>query len=197
MRITKDLKIAFSIESEAAGTVHVYSSPIARAVFEDYFSELGSAFTECFSQSKPERVVVAGPQIALPALRNAAINAGTWATAPGGRVGVKDGLVEEIKRLTTVSTAVAGKGWESLPLSTALARESLDEDDEAAILGVLVFFSAVCRAAPRKMAEALLPVVSSAHKWRLGSFTITEALGSSPTSTPAATGTKKPPSVIA
>lgn len=198
-RLTKDLRVAFSVQTEAHGTARVYSMPVSRETFEDYFSELGSVFTECMGNDHAKRVVIVGPRIAYAALKRAARAAGTWETPnqPNAMTGVKDGLINELIRLTSVSLASEGHGWETLPLSTAVARGLVDDDTQAEILSSLVFFCAVSKAAPRSLAESLLPLMISSWGWWLGLSSNTEWIASLPTSTPAANTTKKRSSVIA
>jgi hypothetical protein len=166
MKITKDMKLGFSIETEASGTVLVYSSSISRDTFELYFAELGRVFADCYGNDDDGRhLALVGPQVAYASLKRAAASMGSW----GGPSGVQAGLVNELIRRTQIGVAFES-GWKQLPMATAQAREILDEDAAEEVLNSLVFFTAVCKAGPKKLASSLLPVVTESLGWDLGSW---------------------------
>lgn len=186
MRITKDLQLTFSVETEKYGTVHVHSTPITRSTFETYYAELGLVFSKCFGDSDAQHLALVGPQIAFPALKAAALSLGTWDTPSGVRLG----LVNEITRLTTVVYAdQGGGGWRQIPLANAEGNGVVDEDSAAEIMNVIVYFTAVSRAAPRQLAETLLPMAGESRGWAFGSWAISEFMSSLPPLTPAASST--------
>lgn len=199
MRLTKDLRFAFTVQSENHGTLHVHTAPISRAIFEEYFAEIKAVFDACFEAGNPLSFITSGPRISYAALKSAATRAGTWKTRPekNAPTGVEDGLVNELVRLTTVAAAAGGGGWDTLPMATATQREILDEDAYYEILGVLVFFCAASKAGPRELVEEMLTMMESNKVWRFGSWTPTEFVASLRTSKPAESTTKKPSSVIA
>ena len=191
MRIDKKLNFIFPVEV-AAGQWWVHSAPASRIVFETYFAELGRVFTDCFAGNDPKHVALAGPQLALPALKAAAKEAGRW-DGPGG---VEQGLVNELIRLTTVAFAGAN-GWEQLPLATCIARDMLDDDETGEIVSALVFFTAVSRAAPKALASTFLQAAGTLMDWRFLSSGCTQFLSSLPTLTPAPDTPMTPQSVLA
>ena len=200
MRLTKNLYFAFEVETENHGTVHVHTAPIARAVFESYYAELKAAFDACFDASDPLTFVMSGPRIAYAALKSAAVKMGTWEASrdrPNTPTTVKDGLVQEMIRLTTIAHASDGQGWQSLPMATAIARGILDDESHYEILGVLSFFSCSCRVGPRDVVQDMLTMMESAGKWQFGSWNSTAYVASLPILTPEESTTTKPSSVIA
>lgn len=192
LSITRDLRLTFPLATAAHGIVHVYSLPIARAVFETYVLELGETYSKCFGAYDPKHVAMTAPQMALPALRAIATRLGTW-DGPGG---VQNGLVNELARLTTVAHATE-TGWAQLPIQLAQTRGILDEDDAAEVLSSLVFFSLVSRAGPRQLMDVSLRMAGAPRDWQFTSSDFTAWLASLPTSTPARAMKKKPSSVIA
>ncbi len=168
MRITKDLRLAFPLESEKNGTIHVYTQPIKRDTFELYFAELGAAFNACFRDGDPQHLALAGPRTAYAALKKAARADGTWDTPDG----VENGLINEMKRLTTIAYATP-EGWKQVPMATAQAHDILTEEDVFDILNPLVFFTAACKVGPPKLMGELLDVVAKSRGWETGFSTCT------------------------
>lgn len=194
MKITKDLKLAFSVETTTHGTVLIYSPSITRETFELYFKELGKVFAECYADDDEGRhLALVGPQIAYSSLKAAAKALGTWDTPSG----VENGFINELMRLTQIAYADKA-GWKKIPMATALAHGVLDDDATEEVLNSLVFFTAACKAGPRKLASTLLPVVAQSLDWAIGSWTDFSAyIDSLPKSTPAATSETQQQSVIA
>lgn len=192
MKITKDLRLSFSFESSKFGTMLVHSLPIGRSVFELYFAELGAVFKACYGDDDEARhLALIGPRIAYVALKKAAMQAKTWEA-------VEAGLVNELIRLTQVSYIEPGSpGWQTLPLATLQSREVLDEDDSEEVLNSLVFFTAACKAGPKKLVEAMLPVIGESIGWEFGFSSSTAFIASLEKSTPKESTTEKASSIIA
>lgn len=195
MKITKDTRLSFQIESEKFGAILVYSIPIGRETFELYFAELGAVFKSCYGDDNEARhLALVGPRIAYSALKAAALAAGTWKTPSG----VESGLVNELVRLTQIAyVAEGGEGWKTLPMATAQAREILDEDDVQEVLDSLVFFTAACKAGPRKLVAAMMPVIGESLGWEFSFSTLTEFIASLEKSTQDEPSTGKASSIIA
>lgn len=176
MKITKDLRLSFNVESEKFGTVLVHSSPIGRETFELYFAELGAVFRACYGEDDgPVHLAMVGPRIAYVALKKAAIAMKTWNTPAG----VEAGLVNELIRLTFVAyVPEGGQGWQTIPLATAQAREVLDADEVQEVLNSLVFFTAACKAGSKKLVESMLPVIGESIAWEFGFSTLTAYIAS-------------------
>lgn len=182
MKLTKDLRLAFDVETEKHGLVIVHSLPIRRETLEIYFAELGAVFNACYAEDDDGRhLALVGPRIAFMALKAAAKAAGTWDTPSG----VENGLVNEWVRLTNIAHADAnGAGWVQLPLHTAAKRGIVDEESYDTILSTLAFFTAASRVGPKKLVEAMLPVIGQSLGWETGSWSFTEFIASLQTSTP-------------
>jgi len=189
LKLTRDLRIAFSVDTPDHGRVHVHSLPLAR--FETFVLELGETYSKVFGSYDPKHVAMTAPQMALPALRLVSKRMGTWE----GPDGVEAGLINELSRLTTVAHAGAA-GWEQIPLHLALQRGILDEDTHAEVASSLVFIFLTLRVGPDVLREDTLRMASSARGWQYTSLGFTEYLASLPTSTPVASTTKKRSSVI-
>lgn len=195
MKITKDTRLSFAIESDEFGTILVHSIPIGRDTFDLYFAELGAVFKACYGDDDEARhLALIGPRIALPALKAAALAAGTWKTPTG----VEAGFINELVRLTSIAyVAPEGGGWQTLPMANAQGRKILGEDDVEEVLNSLVFFTAACKAGPRKLVAAMLPVIAESIGWEFTFSTLTEFIASSQKSTPDESSTATPSSIIA
>jgi hypothetical protein len=188
MKIDRNLNISFPIETEK-GIIYVHSVPISREVFEQFYSELGQVFSQCFNSVNQAHLALSAPQLAYPALKSIAKKAGNWDE-------VEKGLVNEIIRLTNV--AFAGEnGWDTLPLDTAVKRDVLDEDSQAEVLSTLVFFCAISKVAPKEMKKSFLEMAGSLRSWQLTSSNFTQFITGLPTlTTKGSTGKKKTSSLI-
>ncbi len=164
------------IQTAKNGVVYIHSVSISRAVFEQFYLELGKVFSQCFDSVNQAHLVLSAPQLAYPALKSIATKAGNW----DGTGGVKFGLVNEIIRLTNV--LVSGeKGWESIPFDTAVKRGVLDEDDEAELLSSLVFFIAISKVAPKDLKNSFLEMAGALRNWVLSSLDATGYMNGLPT----------------
>jgi hypothetical protein len=168
MRINKKLNLVIPVTTQNHGKIFVHSVPIGRDVFETYYFELGQVFDECFSSDNPSHTALSAPQIAYPALKKVARQAGTWENEknPADRSGVKFGLCQEIIRLTNVVFADES-GWKALPLSTIIARDFLDEDEEAEVMSALIFFTSISLAGPKELRTAFLEMSGRIRGWEL------------------------------
>ena len=178
MRITRNLSIAIPVHTEANGLVHVHSTAISRDVFEQFYSEIGKVFSQCFDSINQAHLALSAPQLAYPALKSIATKNGNW----DGAGGVKFGLVNEIIRLTNVM--ICGKnGWESIPFEIAVRREMLNEDEEAEVLSAIVFFTAISKVAPKDLKESFLAMAGSLRQWEITSSDFTAYMNGLPTLT--------------
>ena len=176
MKIDRNLNLVMPIQTAKNGVVYIHSVSISRAVFEQFYLELGKVFSQCFDSVNQAHLVLSAPQLAYPALKSIATKAGNW----DGTGGVKFGLVNEIIRLTNV--LVSGeKGWESIPFDTAVKRGVLDEDDEAELLSSLVFFIAISKVAPKDLKNSFLEMAGALRNWVLSSLDATGYMNGLPT----------------
>ena len=178
MRIDKKLNFVFPVQTDSLGTVWVYSLPVSRNVFETFYDILGKVFTKCFDGEDPKHIALTAPQLALPALKSISSASNTW----DGPKGIRQGLINEIIRLTTVAF-VGDNGWETLPLDIAIKREIIDEDNEAEILSSLVFFTSISKVAPRSLATTFLEMAGSLREWQFTSLDCMAFINSLPIST--------------
>ena len=166
------------VQTESKGTVFIHSTSISRSVFETFYLELGKVFSQCFDSINQAHLALSAPQLAYPALKSIATQAGNW----DGAGGVKFGLVNEIVRLTNV--LVAGEnGWETIPFDTAVKREVLNEDEEMEALSSLVFFTAISKVAPKDLKNSFLEMAGALRNWELTSSDSTEYMNGLPIST--------------
>jgi hypothetical protein len=172
VKINRNLNIVIPIDIEENKRIFIHSVPISRDVFETYYSELGKVFTQCFDAMNQAHLALTAPQLAYPALKKIATEAGTWEA-------VKKGLINEIIRLTNI--AMPGEnGWDSIPFDLAMKRELLDEDTESEVLSSLVFFTSIWRTAPKELRESFLGMASSLRSWELTSLDFSEYLNGLP-----------------
>ena len=172
MRIDQKLNFVFPIETPKNGVAYVYSLPVSRNVFEQFYGILGKVFTQCFYDEDPKHVALTAPQIAYPALKTISMQAGKWEA-------VQAGLINEIIRLTTVMY-VGENGWETLPMDIATKRGIFDEDCEAEVLSSLVFFTSISKVAPKQLAGTFLEMAGSLRNWHFTSLGCTEYKNSLP-----------------
>ena len=162
MRISKKLNIVIPVTTENHGQIYIHATPINRDIFEQFYSQLGNVFSQCFDGIGKAHLALSAPQLAYPALKRIAMDAGNWE----GPTGVKQGLVNEIIRLTNVQ--ICGEnGWDNLPLDTVIKRQLLDEDEESEALSALVFFMSISLVAPKEMKVAFLEMAGSLRNWQL------------------------------
>lgn len=174
------------IQTEEKGLVYIHSTSISRSVFEQFYLELGKVFSQCFDSINQAHLALSAPQLAYPALKSLAIQAGNWE----GAGGVQFGLVNEIKRLTNVMVS-GEKGWESIPFDTAVKREVLNEDEEMEALSSLVFFTAISKVAPKDLRNSFLEMAGALRSWELTSLDSTEYMSGLPILTKKETTGKK------
>lgn len=169
MKIDRNLNLVMRVETENSNNVYIHSASISRSVFEQFYLELGKVFSQCFDSNNPSHLALSAPQLAYPALKSIATNAGNW----DGVGGVKFGLVNEIIRLTNVVFANE-RGWESVPFDVAVKREIVNEDEQFEILSSIVFFTAISKVAPKDLRVSFLEMAGALRNWELSSSDCTE-----------------------
>ena len=166
------------VQTEEKGTIYVHSVSISRAVFEQFYLEIGKVFSQCFDSVNQAHLALSAPQLAYPALKSMAIKAGNWDTAGG----VKFGLVNEIIRLTNVMISTE-RGWETIPFDVALKQGAINEDEEAEVLSSLVFFTAISKVAPKDLKNSFLEMAGALRNWELSSLNCMDFQNGLPIST--------------
>ena len=188
MRIDKQLKLVIPVYDDDADPAAkppkpatlravIHSEPISSDVFDTYFEPIAQVFTEIHAGRYTS---ISGPKIADKLLRKASVAMGIWESDPrSGRVGVRDGLLEEIHRLTNV-LAPGKQGWRELLLQEAkdeiLSRREAEEVD-----AMLVFFTVSSHMYPHQEVRAALDGAMSLRGARVEYSSFTELKASLPT----------------
>ena len=131
MRIDKKLNLIVPISLENGETVYCHSMPILKETFQRYSLVIAATFSKLLVNGLQSM----GARIAAFALQEIAEEMGRWE----GVHGVKEGLLNEIDRLTNV-LAMGSNGWESIPVETAISRGALDAEDYEEAKQKIVFF---------------------------------------------------------
>ena len=97
-----------------------------------------------------------GARIAAFTLQEVAEEMGKWE----GSTGVKEGLLNEIDRLTNV-LVMGANGWESVPVQTAIARGGIDEEDYEEAKQKIVFFILISAMARRDVAASFMVILEN------------------------------------
>lgn len=159
---------------------HVHSAPISAEVAERYFVPLAQTFSGIFNLGLG---VAAGPGVAAKLLRKLSVDGGVWEDDPRtGAVGVKNGLLEEIWRQTSVIAKIDNGGWTPVPLPTASARGLISAEDRAEVENAIVFFTAVSATLGRAQRTEMLEAACALWDARLSSLNSSEEAHSLPRS---------------
>ena len=179
--INRSLNIVIPI-SGSGGQIYAYSIPVSKHVFDQYTLVLAKVR----SMFDTEKIWPVAPKVALSLLRDIArttLRLGARSPSENywdGPLGVEQGLLNEIRRLTTV-VLPNGAGWETVPLANA----RLDPDDLETVESILVFFTCVSATTPlltHEMRE-FLGSIADGLSLQLTSSTPTDFANSLPTST--------------
>ena len=120
--------------------IYVHSMPISSECFKHYHRVIARAFTMIFGGGLD---VIGGVSIASLTIHDAAVELGVW-DDKGGIVGVKNGLMGEIRRLSNVIMFADGS-WQQIPLDVAIKRELLDEESIEEVENKISFFILISR----------------------------------------------------
>jgi hypothetical protein len=164
---------------EAPIVAWVHSTPLSAEIIDRYFMVITQTFSAIFSQGLG---VVGGPAAAMRLLRSGAQNSGIWADNEKTGVGVENGLVAEIRRLTMVSIN-EGSGWASVPLQVAQAKGFLTTEDVSEVENAIVFFIVVSATLPRTERKAMVQGAAALWGALVTSLNSTEWTASLTTST--------------
>lgn len=146
IRINRQLNLVLTLEREDKSVLYVHATPIGSEVFDTYFKPISKAHSQIYAHGLG---FAGAPPVAERFLKEAAIECGMWESNPQtGLVGVKDGLLPEIRRLTNV-IAPGKNGWESLLLDNAVQTGVIDQRDAAECVSGLIFFSELWHMVPR------------------------------------------------
>ncbi len=176
MKIDHQLNLVIPIEREDGAAIHVFSSPIPRAVFERYYMPIAQTFNAIYSGGLG---IMSGPRVAAMVLKDVAMKLGVW----DGVEGVERGLVQEVRRLTNV-LALGEHGWDTIPIHEAIAKGHLDEDDASEVENALVFFTVAYHMHKKTDRKGILDGAMKLWGGRLESLSFSEFRDSLSKSTP-------------
>jgi len=165
-KLNRKLNLVLTVETDK-GVVHIHTTPISRAVFEENFLVISKAFSAIFVNE----VGPMGPRIAALLLKQEAEKLGTWDK-------VQQSLVAEVYRLTIV-IAPGPNGWETMPYNVAKQRGILDEDQAAEAENCIMYFICASSVQTRgELAKAtdFLKILWSAQTTLLNSTEYTRSL---------------------
>jgi len=181
-RINGKFNIVIPVDGTSLGTIYVHSTPISRAVFERFYDVLGAAFTALYQKRLN---IFAGPKVTALLLRDTAKDMGRW----DGADGVERALMPEIWRLTNVAVPTESRGWETIPYHDAVARQLLDEDEQAEVENAVCFFTCNSAVMPRSQLASILAGMTSLWGAEITSSNCSEFAASLPPSTAATAST--------
>lgn len=182
VRIDKTLNLVVPIYGDDGKTprLYVHSMPLGEDVVDSYFMILGQTFSAMFNQGLG---AAAGPGHAMRLLKKLAITAKVWDDDAAGDKGVRNGLVEEIRRLSMVLTSDEKKGWDAIPLAVAYDRKLISREDQSEVENALVFFISVSATLNRFERKEMLEGAAALWGAQLTSLSSTAFAASLTTST--------------
>jgi len=152
MEISKNLYLVMPLEREDGTKLYIHHSPVRMAVFETYYNIFARAFTQIYMGG-----LMSGPRISALTIKSIAEAEGTWKTKPGdATIGVEQGLMGEIKRLTNVVMPTPEKGWQTIPFEDAVRRNLLDDEEQSEVLNATSFFTVGYRMYRKDQRKAIL-----------------------------------------
>lgn len=137
MKIDRKLNLVIPLERDDGSVIYAHSSPISREVFEAHFLVIAKTFNTIIAEGLSR---ISGPRISALTLKMIAEKMGIWE----GQSGVKNGLINEMHRLTAIF-APGANGWETIPFPEAVKTGVIDEDEASEVENALVFFSCAYR----------------------------------------------------
>lgn len=179
MKIDSKLNLVVPVDGESEGKVYFHSTPILRETFERYHFVIAAAFTRLLEGG----MQLTGAAIAAMTLQEVAEDMGRWEnkTVNGKTVpGIKEGLMQEIERLTNVLCWTA-EGWKTFPVNIAIQRQFIDEETWGEAKQRIVFFTLVCMMTRLAVMADLLTIMNDSWQTQTTSLTCTEYAGSLPT----------------
>lgn len=170
MKIDKKLNLVVPVESDE-GNAYFHSTPIQRETFQRYHFVMCAAFTRLLNAG----MELTGAKVAAMTLEEVAKEMGKW----DGAIGVEKGLMNEIERLTNV-VALSDEGWGPMPVSDAIKRDLIDEDDWWEAKQRIVFFTLVCAMTRMAVRDDLLGIMNDSWQTQTTSSSCTEFIDSLP-----------------
>lgn len=176
-------------DDQGKARAFIHSAPIARQVFEQYFLVIAQTWADMVSRGF---LANAGPRVAALMLRDIAQQRNEW----DGQAGVANGLMAEIRRLTSV-VYPSDQGWQSVTLHHAITQVGaegapLTEDDVGEAESRIVFFIVASAMALSAQREAILSVSGRVWRFRVERLSCTDLIDSLRTSRAADVTGEKP-----
>lgn len=196
VKINKRLNLVLpATVNERGRTVaaYVHSTPISKEVFDRYFEIIGLTQSRLLEGGVVHSIASA-PRIACLTMRKIAEKQGEWddAQEEGQKVvGVKNGLVAEITRLTNV-LAPTERGWELVPLEQAVSQGYFSPEEADEVTNVVTFFTVASWMYPAETWEGMRDQTMATWGGQTTSSSATEYLASLPTSTETETSQPAP-----
>lgn len=178
MKIDHRLNLVLPIDT-SLGECYVHSTPIGYPVFERYFKVMSRTWASLVTLGAP----LSGPKVPMMELRDFAQSAGIW----DGPQGVRMGLVEEMRRLTSVVVPQKEGGWEPMMLADAHRQEIIDDEDLAEIEGAVCFFTLAAHVQHRRSHATTFAGLGMLWGAQITSLSCSEWVSSLSTSTEGAT----------
>jgi hypothetical protein len=173
-KLNRKLNLVVNIDSEH-GPLYVFSTPVARSVFEANFMVMCRAFAAIYANGLGP---FAGPRAAALIIKQQAAEIGEPAQG--------EALLAEIRRLTNVLAPKfdnGSGGYEVVMWDEALKRELIDEDQAAEAEAAICFFTLSLRAGSTRQAEASVTGLKMMFAAQTTSSTLSDYMRSLPTLT--------------
>jgi hypothetical protein len=141
LKLNRKLNFVVEVETESGASAWVHITPILNETFKAYYAPISRAYLELFTGGGGD---IAGPRVAAFVLEEHAKKLGVW----DGKDGVRNGLMEEIKRLSNV-VMLTDAGWKTMQYADAVSQKLFEPDDFQEVEHALCFFTLVSAMAPR------------------------------------------------
>lgn len=187
MKITDDLNLAVPVvfRDDGSPKIWAYHTPIERSVFDEYYQILTGTLDRLFSKGVGYAASM-GPRIARLMLLDEARDQARRENAPDVEATAQkesNSFLADLERLTLIG-APGENGYEQLPVSIAIARGVIDEEDKGELLSRLVFFTSTVSTATKMTRKSMAETSANILKSYLTSLSFSEYLASSERSTP-------------
>jgi hypothetical protein len=165
---------------------YTHSTPLPKETVEKYCVQLGQVFNTVMTGGLG---FAAGPAMAMRIMKNSAKAANIW----DGEDGVERGIIQEMRRLTSVVIPKKEGGWQSVPLQVAVDQKHLSEDDQEEAENQILFFMCGYASLQRHVRKDILESAAGICDGHLSSLNSTDFAASLKTLTlPASSGEKSP-----
>jgi hypothetical protein len=137
MHLDKNLNLITTIDSDES-LKYIHTSLIGFETFRQYYLPIAKAFSAIYSEGLG---TIASPPIAYLMLEDISNSLNFWDDT-NKKVGVKNGLINELIRLSNV-IEYTKDGWQSVPFDSV--KDQFSEEELIEFLGGVCFFTCTCR----------------------------------------------------